>query len=118
LRRERHYYVHILASAARVLYIGITNHIRKRVWQHQHKTSPGFTEHFHFCRLVYYDTFTDVRVAIAREKQLKRWRREKKIWLIERVNRDWKDLSQDWFTENPRLGPSTRAEALARDDNG
>ena len=75
---------------------GITNNLVRRVWEHKTKQTGGFTSHFHICRLVYYETFDDVRKAIHREKQIKRWRREKKIWLIERVNRNWKDLSDGW----------------------
>lgn len=106
MQKEHRYYVYILASAARVLYIGMTGELPRRVWKHQHKAYPGFTSKFRFCRLVYYETYDRVDVAISREKQLKRWRRDKKIWLIERVNPDWKDLSEAWFKE-PRLGPST-----------
>ncbi|HSE49697.1 MAG TPA: GIY-YIG nuclease family protein [Terriglobales bacterium] len=109
MQKEHVYYVYILASAARVLYIGMTSGLPRRIWKHQHKNYPGFTSHFHFRRLVYYEMYDRVDRAIAREKQLKRWRREKKIWLIERANPDWTDLSLDWFKEEPRLGLSTPA---------
>jgi len=95
--KEHIYYVYIIASAARVLYIGMTNKLRKRVWEHKNGTFEGFTSKFRSCRLVYCESFDRVENAINREKQLKRWRREKKIWLIERQNRDWHDLSDGWF---------------------
>jgi len=107
LHKEHLYYVYILASAARVLYIGMTSGLPRRIWKHQHKAYPGFTSRFRFCRLVYYEVYDRVDVAIAREKQLKRWRREKKIWSIERSNRDGKDWSADWFKQDPRPAPST-----------
>ena len=103
---DRRYYVYIIANATRILYTGITNDLVRRVWEHKTKQTDGFTSHFHVCGLIYYESFDDVRKAIAREKQIKRWRREKKIWLIERVNRNWKDLSDGWFDGNgvaPRL---------------
>jgi len=94
---QRRYYVYIVASAARVLYIGMTNNLERRIWQHKNKEIEGFTAKFHYCRLVYYESFNDVRNAIDREKQLKRWRREKKVILIETTNRNWHDLSDGWF---------------------
>ena len=111
---DRCYYVYIIANATRILYTGITNNLVRRVWEHKTKLTDGFTTHFHVCRLVYHESFDDVHKAIAREKQIKRWRREKKIWLIERVNRNWKDLS-GWYEDQgiaPRLGlkPSPRGD--------
>ena len=103
---DRCYYVYIIANATRILYTGITNNLVRRVWEHKTKLTDGFTTHFHVCRLVYHESFDDVHKAIAREKQIKRWRREKKIWLIERVNRNWKDLSDGWYEDKgiaPRL---------------
>jgi putative endonuclease len=119
--RERRYYVYILASAARVLYTGMTNSLDRRMWQHENKEFDGFTVKFRFCRLVYFESFDDVRKAIDREKQIKRWRREKKVWLIESLNPDWKDLrvarvkEQGMAPRLPRyagsLGVTAEAEA-------
>jgi putative endonuclease len=78
--RNHCYYVYIIANATRILYTGITNNLVRRVWEHKTRAIDGFTSHFHVCRLVYYESFDDVHKAIAREKQIKRWRREKKIW--------------------------------------
>jgi len=96
--REYHFYVYIMQSASRrALYIGMTNDLRKRVWQHRNHTSEGFTDNYSATRLVYWESFEDVRNAIDREKQLKGWRREKKLWLIERMNPSYRDLAADWY---------------------
>jgi putative endonuclease len=95
------YYVYIVASRSRVLYIGVTNDLPRRIWEHQHKLLPGFTSKYNVSQLVYFEDFRNVRDAIAREKQLKGWRREKKIMLIESTNPAWRDLSRDW-EEIPR----------------
>ena len=94
---RRSYFVYIMASKLRVLYTGVTNNLGFRVWQHKKKQVSGFTSTYNVNRLVYFETFSDVRYAIAREKQLKRWRREKKLNLIESTNPKWEDLSEDWF---------------------
>ena len=90
------YYVYIMASASRVLYIGITNHIERRVAEHRQHKVAGFSARYRTRELVYMEAFGDVRAAISREKQIKRWLRSKKIALIESVNPCWKDLSTDW----------------------
>ena len=90
------YHVYILASKSRTLYVGITNDLILRVGQHRNGTFDGFTKQFKVHRLVYCETYAWVRDAIAREKQIKRWRREKKVWLIERENPTWEDLSEAW----------------------
>jgi putative endonuclease len=95
----REYTVYILASRSRVLYIGVTNDIRRRVWQHRHGLLPGFTQQYRVTRLVYLERTTDVRAAIAREKQLKRWPRWRKDRLIERHNAAWTDLSTGWYED-------------------
>jgi len=96
----RQYFVYILANRSGTLYIGVTNDLKRRVWQHKHKAVPGFTKRYNIDRLVYYEATTDVRSAIAREKEIKGWVRAKKVALIESINRDWKDLAADWFTES------------------
>jgi putative endonuclease len=93
----RQYCVYILANASATLYTGVTGDLKRRVWQHKVKCVPGFTKRYRIGRLVYYECMSDVRSAIAREKQIKRWRREKKVRLIESMNRDWHDLSEGWF---------------------
>ena len=88
--------MYILASKSRTLYVGITNHLEIRLRQHRSGEFGGFTEQCNVHRLVYYQKFEWVQSAIAREKQLKRWRRGKKVMLIERDNPTWEDLSAEW----------------------
>ncbi len=91
------YYVYIMTNRSRTLYIGMTNNLRRRVYEHQHKLVPGFTQRYNITRLVFYEMTPDVRSAIEREKQLKGWLRAKKVALIESVNPEWRDLSTDWM---------------------
>ncbi len=90
------YHIYIMASASGVLYTGITSHLEARVAQHKQKLFAGFSAQYNTTKLVYFEPFSDVRNAIAREEQLKRWRREKKVFLIERANPTWRDLSADF----------------------
>ncbi len=92
MRTPKQYYIYILASVSRVLYIGVTNDLVRRIWEHKEGLAQGFTQQFHIKKLVYYEVTEDVRSAIEREKELKKWRREKKIALIEEMNPMWKDL--------------------------
>jgi putative endonuclease len=91
------YHVYILASAFGVLYIGVTNHLERRVTEHKQRLCSGFTKKYEVLRLVYFEPFGDVRNAISREKQLKRWRREKKLALIRGMNPKFRDLSEDFL---------------------
>jgi putative endonuclease len=90
------FYVYILASKSRVLCVGVTNDLERRLFEHRQKLVPGFTEKYNVTQLVYYELFENVRDAIAREKQIKAWRREKKVMLIERSNPKWRDVSAAW----------------------
>ncbi len=92
----KNYYIYIMTNRSRTFYVGITNNLEQRVYEHKQKLIDGFTKRYNISRLVYYEVFTDVRDAIAREKQVKDWRREKKIALIESLNPTWKDLSTEW----------------------
>ena len=93
---SKQYYVYIMASRTRVLYVGMTNDLQRRVEQHKQKLVEGFTQRYNVTRLVYYEATNDVHAAIAREKQIKGWRRSKKTELIESVNPTWNDLSEEW----------------------
>ena len=93
---SKQYYVYIMASKSRVLYVGVTNNLQRRIEQHKQKVVEGFTRKYNVTRLVYYEMTNDVRAALAREKQIKSWRRSKKIELIESVNPVWDDLSEEW----------------------
>ncbi len=90
------YYVYIMTNKSKALYTGFTNDLQRRVYQHKHKLVEGFTSKYNITQLVYFETTPDVKSAIAREKQIKGWLRKKKIELIESVNPNWKDLSEDW----------------------
>ena len=96
MRRQKLYYVYILASISGTLYIGLTSTLEERVFQHKEGLLDGFTAKYGVNRLVYFESFDDVLKAIDREKQLKGWRRAKKIALIESMNPDWRDLSVEW----------------------
>jgi putative endonuclease len=92
------YYVYILASKRNgTLYIGVTNDLKRRIYEHKNKLIKGFTQKYEVNRLVYFEECSDVESAIIYEKKLKKWRREYKIALIEKGNCDWVDLSEDWF---------------------
>jgi len=90
------FHVYIMASASGVLYVGVTNDLESRVTEHKQTLVPGFSRTYNTTKLVYFEPFGDIRNAIAREKQLKRWRREKKVFLIEKQNPRWLDLSADF----------------------
>ena len=87
------YYISMLTNKTnKVLYIGVTNNLARRVYEHRKRLAQGFPEKYHADKLVYYEIFEDAKTAIAREKQLKGWRREKKDALVHRMNPEWKDL--------------------------
>ena len=90
------YYVYIVANRARTLYTGLTNNLPRRVHEHKHMVCDAFTRRYLIDRLVYYEATNDVETAIRREKQIKSWVRRRKTALIESVNPDWKDLSDDF----------------------
>ncbi|MGC2161451.1 MAG: GIY-YIG nuclease family protein [Silvibacterium sp.] len=94
--RERCYYAYITASRTHVLYIGVTGGIERRIAQHKSHTPKGFTARYRCDRLVWFERYRTPGAAIAREKELKGWRRTRKIELIERENPTWIDLSEDW----------------------
>ena len=87
------YYIYILASKKNgTLYIGVTNNLIKRTYEHKNNITPGFTQKHNIHKLVYYEVYNEIYDAIEREKCLKRWKREWKIKLIEESNPDWDDL--------------------------
>jgi putative endonuclease len=90
------YYVYIMASKKNgVLYVGMTSDIKRRVYEHKNGLADGFTKKYFAHKLVYFESTADPNAAIAREKQLKRWRRQWKIDLIERENPEWRDIHDD-----------------------
>jgi putative endonuclease len=102
------YYVYILASQRRVLYIGMTSNIEQRVVQHKTHVFEGFTTKYNVTNLVYFERHGSVLTTIRREKELKAWRREEKIHLIESTNPKWKDLSYGWYQRH-RYQPDRKA---------
>ena len=87
------YYIYILTNwNDKVMYIGVTNNLKRRVYEHKNEVIDGFTKKYHVHKLVYYETTTDVKAALEREKQLKGWRREKKNSLVTDMNPNWEDL--------------------------
>ncbi len=94
------YWVYIMSGRMRTLYVGVTNDIERRVYEHKNKSIPGFTSKYRLDRLVYFEEHADIRDAIHREKQIKGWRREKKVTLLESLNAKWRDLSLDWHRDD------------------
>ncbi|MBL7188115.1 MAG: GIY-YIG nuclease family protein [Phycisphaerae bacterium] len=86
-----------MASNSRTLYVGVTSNTKKRVYEHKEHLTPGFTDKYNVDRLLYFEAIGDPASAINREKQSKKWRREKKVELIDSLNPEWNDLSQDWY---------------------
>jgi len=97
---DKRYYVYILASRSRNLYTGVTNSLRRRLIEHRQGLAPGFTSRYRIFRLVHFEVFRDIRNAIAREKEIKAWRREKKIRLVEQENPTWEDFAADLPTKD------------------
>jgi putative endonuclease len=86
-----------MGSKSWTLYVGVTSNLKKRVYEHKNHLIPGFTDKYKINRLLYFETMSAPASAINREKQLKKWRRDKKIKLIDSLNPKWNDLSQDWY---------------------
>ena len=94
------YYVYIITNKNNsTFYIGVTNNLQKRLFDHKNKSNPGFSSKYNLNKLVYYETFPLIEDAIRREKQLKNWHRPWKINLIQTTNFDFKDLSLEWDAE-------------------
>jgi putative endonuclease len=98
--KEHAYFVYMIASISRVLYIGMTNNLHHRVWQHKNDLIDGFTKEYKCHRLVWYESYDHVANAIDREKQLKRWNRTKKEWLIAQKSLTWEDLAAAWYVRH------------------
>jgi putative endonuclease len=118
-KERKTYCVYIMGSLSGTLYIGMTGNLRKRVFEHRFHRIEGFTDRYQVERLLYRESFDEVPRAISREKQLKGWRRSKKIALIEAVNPHWLDLAREWFPwmtdSGGSRGPSTpQTDSLAR----
>jgi putative endonuclease len=99
-------FVYILASKSRVLYVGVTADLLRRMWEHRTGALPGFTRRYGVDRLVYYETADNPAGAIRREKQIKGWARVKKVAMIESMNPEWNDLAERWFVDVSSDDPS------------
>ncbi|OHB80204.1 MAG: endonuclease [Planctomycetes bacterium RBG_16_55_9] len=93
----RTFYVYIMGSKTGTLYVGVTNDLERRIYEHKNHLIPGFADKYKVDRLLYFETANDPISAISREKQIKKWRREKKVALIDSMNEAWNDLSEDWY---------------------
>ena len=96
-------YVYIVTNHFDTLYTGVTSDLERRVYQHKKKSLGGFTGRYNIGRLVYYEAVDDIRTAIDREKQIKGWKRHRKLALIEAANPDWRDLSAGWYDSSDDL---------------
>ena len=101
------YYVYIMSSSQGTLYVGVTNDLTRRAYEHRHKLVDGFTRKYNVSRLVYYEDTNDIESAIVREKQIKGWLRKKKAALIGSLNPYWTDLAEEWYGPSP--DPSLRS---------
>ena len=99
-------FVYILASKTRVVYVGVTNDLVRRVWEHRNGTIAGFTRRYGVHRLVYFEAVGKPADAIRREKQIKGWARVKKVGMIESLNPQWNDLAELWFVDVSLSDPS------------
>ena len=96
--KDHNYYIYIISNwNNKVIYIGMTNDLERRIYEHKNKIFEGFSKKYNLNKLVYYEYTNDVNAAIRREKEIKKWRREKKNKLIESMNPEWKDLEEEIF---------------------
>ena len=100
------YYVYIMSSHQGTLYIGMTNDLYRRAYEHCHKLVPGFTQRYNVTKLVYYEETSNVESAITREKQLKGWLRSKKAALVASSNPHWVNLAEGWYEDRALADPS------------
>jgi putative endonuclease len=97
----RRYYVYILANRRYgVMYVGVTNDLLRRMMQHREKIVPGFTKEYGVIRLVYFEEYASITEARARERSLKRWRRAWKLALVDKLNPEWRDLTEEHFASS------------------
>jgi putative endonuclease len=103
-------FVYILASKSRRLYVGVTNNLVRRAWEHRTGVVPGFSRRYGITKLVYFESFVVATDAIRREKQIKSYARVKKLALVDSLNPDWDDLAEVWFANGGRADSSLRSE--------
>ena len=97
---ENNYYVYLLTNRNnKVMYVGVTNNLERRMYEHKHKLVEGFTQKYNVDKLVYFEETRNVYAALEREKEIKKWRREKKNALVLKGNEEWRDLSEGWLED-------------------
>jgi len=100
---DKSYFVYIMSNESRMLYVGVTNDVAKRAFQHKSKQIQGFTQKYNLYKLVYFEAFADVGAAIARKKQVKGWLRSKKVALVNSRNPQWKDLAETSYKSREKF---------------
>ena len=111
MRNERHAFIYIMSNKWKtVLYIGVTNDLMRRVWEHKNNKIGSFVTKYRVTQLVYYEEFDDIRDAIFREKVLKGWRRSRKDKLVESMNPTWIDLYEKWKQDDNKYKTTTTME--------
>ena len=95
--KTNRYYIYIMSSSTGTLYVGMTSNLKRRVYEHKHKLVEGHTKKYDITRLIYFEETEDVQTALAREKQIKKWRRSKKLDLVRMTNPSFRDLSEGWY---------------------
>jgi putative endonuclease len=115
---ERTYWVYIMTNKSGTLYTGVTGNLPRRVHEHRYRLVPGFATRYKIDQLMYAGPFSEVRDAIAREKQIKAWRRSHKVALIDSVNPEWNDLGEVWFGLKGamNLDSSTQSDSSENDE--
>jgi putative endonuclease len=109
----RCYFVYFMSNESKMLYVGASNDLMKRVFQHKSKRISGFTQKYNLYKLVYFEQFGDIRAAIAREKEIKGWLRSKKVALIVPLNPHWKDLAERWFQKPSKVKAPPRGTVVS-----
>jgi len=107
---SKEFYVYIMTNKSRTLYTGVTNDLMRRVHEHKNKLIKGFTSKYNIQYLVFFESTTDIHAALAREKQIKGWLRSKKTALIDSMNPNWKDLSEEWFAPQQTTSKEIKEE--------
>ncbi len=110
------YYVYIMSSFSKRLYVGVTNNLHRRMYEHKNHLIKGFTKRYNLAQLVYYEATNDIHSAISREKQIKGWVRRRKIALVESANPEWDDLSETWF-EKVTVGQKAKVSVGKQDSS-
>ncbi len=113
---QHNYWAYIMASVSRVIYVGVTNNLERRVWEHKNKAVEGFTQKYNCTKLVWFEEFREIRDAIACEKRIKGWLRAKKMAMIEERNPYWKDLSNGWHEGVPAKAETLEILRCAQND--